>query len=337
MVRHYSARGLKQSYCLSQVGLSKNQYYYQQTGKPRGRRPSTRTMKADPKTMETQQVDNTTVVQRIVEVKLEPDHANYYRLITKTLCLEGYYINHKKVYRLMHEHLLLEDRAKPSNKTYAKYRRVVPKGPLEIIEMDIKYVWVYEKRKYAFILSVIDTFTRYILHWDVGYSMKSEQVKSIWEYVIAHYIQPIRGKDAMVEIEVRTDNGKQFSSKEIVSFFEQNNLTQVFTHPYTPEENGHIESFHKTLGKAIKGDRYVSLEDVQKRLNRFYTTYNNLRSHGSIKGLPPAIFWALVDMEQIGIDINEEKRTSNLELKVAYQEILGLKGIHQHKYRVLRS
>ena len=26
---------------------------------------------------------------------------------------------------------------------------------------------------------------------------------------------------------------------------------KVFTHPYTPEENAHVESFNKTLGKAI--------------------------------------------------------------------------------------
>ncbi|MFT6336796.1 MAG: hypothetical protein ACJATI_003557 [Halioglobus sp.] len=34
--------------------------------------------------------------------------------------------------------------------------------------MDIKYVWLYEKRKYDFVLTVIDTFTRYVQHWLVG-------------------------------------------------------------------------------------------------------------------------------------------------------------------------
>ncbi len=329
--------GLGMERCLSLVGITKNQYYHKPTGKKVGRRPSTTTVRKNPWNGDVTEVDNVDVVSRIVEIKLDPDQANYYRLITLTLCLEGYYINHKKVYRLMREYVLLEDRRANKKKNYAKYRRVVPRGPLEILEMDIKYVYDYGKRGYAFILSVIDTYTRFVLHWAVGYSMKTAQVQSVWEYIIAHYIQPLRGKDTRVEIEVRTDNGKQFCSADIVNFFEDNDLVQVFTHPYTPEENGHIESFHKTLGKALSKDRFYSLNEIQTRLTKFYTTYNNKRSHGSIKGLPPAIFWRLDEMGYVQVQINDEKRTSTFKLNVAYQEILGLPNVNKYKYRALRA
>ncbi|MEM9548990.1 MAG: hypothetical protein AAGA77_23590 [Bacteroidota bacterium] len=43
--------------------------------------------------------------------------------------------------------------------------------------MDTKYCWIDGVRKYAYILSVIDTSTRYVLHWKVGYHMKQDQVK----------------------------------------------------------------------------------------------------------------------------------------------------------------
>lgn len=322
--------------CLQIVGLTKNQYYYSQTGQKPGRRPSKITLCKDHTTGDIIRVCNTKVVERVVTLKLDPDHANHYRLLTKTLCLEGFYINHKKLYRLMYEHLLLEDRQKGTKKKYVQYWRAVPTQPLEILEMDIKYAWVYEKRKYAFVLTVIDTFTRYVLHWDVGFSMKSLQVKQVWEYIIAEYIQPIRGKSAEVEIEVRSDNGKQFSSKEIIEFFEENELTKVFTHPYTPEENGHVESFHKKLGKSLKDERYASLGGLEQRLAKFYITYNNYRSHGSIKGLPPAIFWALYQMNEVETTIDEEKRKMKVELKVAYQDILGLPNINMYKYRALQ-
>jgi transposase InsO family protein len=39
------------------------------------------------------------------------------------------------------------------------------------------------------------------------------------------------------------------SAKLIQEFFKENYLNQVFTHPYTPQENGHIESFHAILAK----------------------------------------------------------------------------------------
>ncbi len=321
--------------CLLIVGLSKNQFYYKPTGTKPGKPPSKITSKKCRKTALTIEVSNEDVIKRIVDIKLNPDHANYYRLITKTLCLEGYYINHKKVYRLMFKYLLLEDKNKSTGKKYVKYRRVAPCGPLELLEMDIKYVWVYEKNRYAFILTVIDTFTRYVLHWAVGYNMKSEQVKEVWEFIVAHYIQPTRGNHTVVEIEVRNDNGKQFSSNMIVDFFKDNELAQVFTHPYTPEENGHVESFHKTLGKALSQDKFRNLPQVEKRLQQFYLMYNNERSHGSIKGLPPSIFWSLIDKGLIDVIINEEKRRTRCDLKVAYQDILDIDGIHSRQYQVI--
>lgn len=337
MVRNYNAQGLSVERCLKIVGLSFNQYYHKSSGKPAGRRPSKTTEHRNPYSGEITQVPNVDVISRIVEIKLDPDHANYYRLITVTLCLQGYYINHKKVYRLMQEHLLLEDRKSIKGKNYVKYRRVVPEGPLQILEMDIKYVWIHDKHRYCFVLTVIDTYTRYVLHWAAGYSMRSEQVKQLWEYIIANYIQPIRGKSTEVDIEVRSDNGKQFSSKEIMSFFEENELTKVFTHPYTPEENGHIESFHSILSKALKNDRFANLKALEKRLNTFYTMYNNKRSHGSLKGLSPAIFWALEELGHIKVTIDQEKRKSKILLNVAYQDILGIPKVNKYKYRALRA
>lgn len=337
MVRTYNSKGISVSKCLSIIGLSKNQYYYKSNGKPIGRKPSKSTLRRNVKTGEEKLVCNTEVVTEIVKLKMDPDHANYYRLICFTLWLMGYFINHKKVYRLMHEHLILEDRANTKGRKYVQYRRVAPKSPLEILEMDIKYVWIHGQRRNAYVLTIIDTFTRYVLHWHVGFKMQTEQVQNCWEYVIAHYLQPYKPKDSSVDIEVRSDNGKQFKSKKILEFFEQNKLDKVFIHPYTPEENGHIESFHKTLGKALENDTFENLQSLETRLRRFYTMYNNVRSHGSIKGLPPAIFWALYDKGLLDLKYNDEKRSLKAKLKVTYQEIMGLPKIHKFKYRVNRA
>ncbi len=279
-------------------------------------------------------MDNADVVKKVVEIKLNPDLPNWYKLITRTLQIEGYYINHKKVYRLMFEYILLEEKRKRSGKNFVKFRRVAPHKPLEVIEMDIKYVWIYGVRKYAYILTVIDTFTRYVLHWDVGYTMKSQQVKAVWEYVITNYLQPADVLKNKLEVEVRNDNGKQFSSDLIIKFFKENHLNQVFTHPYTPEENAHIESFHKTLGNALRKDQFTSLAQLENRLKKFYTCYNNDRSHGSTKGIPPAKFWALYELNKIEV-IPLEKRKIKFKLKVAYQDILTIPGVNKYDYRAL--
>ena len=204
--------------------------------------------------------------------------------------------------------------------------------------MDIKYFWIHERCKYAFVLTVIDTFTRYVLHWSVGYTMKSHQVKSVWEFVVAEYLQEaeVSITDIDIDISVRSDNGKQFNSKIMSSFFKDNDIRHEFTRPYTPEENGHVESFHNILGKSLKRDKFTSLKQLEKRLEKFYSSYNNERSHSGTKGVPPSKFWALFDLGKIEV-IYLKNHAQQFKLKVAYQDILTLSGINKYRYRVNRA
>ncbi len=328
------SQGLNRDACLRITGLTKNQFYYIDKGTKPGKSVSHITPWRDPSSLINYEVDNRDVVQKIVEIKLDPDHTNWYRMITRTLQILGYYINHKKVYRLMKEYVLLELARKRTGRDFVKYRRVNPDGPLRVIEMDIKYVWVYEVNKYAFILTIIDTFTRYVLHWVVGYTMRSVQVMEAWECVIEHYFQAAGLLAKGVDIEIRNDNGKQFNSNVVIDFFKENKLHQVFTHPYTPEENGHVESFHKTLGNALKTDRFTSIEMIEKRLGKFYCCYNNDRSHSATIGIAPAKFWALYELDKIEV-VPLAKRKVKFKLKVAYQDILTIKAIDKYDYRVL--
>ncbi len=86
--------GLKRDKCLSITGLTPNQFYYNEKGTKPGRRPSAVTLWRDPVTLIKHQVDNEDIVQKIVDIKLNPDLANWYRMITVTLQILGYFINH---------------------------------------------------------------------------------------------------------------------------------------------------------------------------------------------------------------------------------------------------
>ncbi len=309
------------------IGITKHQYYYQPKGKRPGRRASVTTFRKQGLKMTEE--SNAQVVQRIVDIQSGPETDYGYRKMYFALMLLGYYINHKKVYRLMKQNNLLKKRYKHSGKTYAKYRIVTPKGPLEVLEMDIKYIWVTQARRHAFILSIIDTFTRAILHWQLGFTMKSAQVKQAWEQIIANYLQPADLLSKDVHIEVRNDNGPQFASKLIRKFFNENYLNQVFTHPYTPQENGHIESFHSILSRALGNQPFWDIPELENRLEIFYHKYNNVRLHGSIANLPPALFWKLWDEQKITRKVLENKKV-NFTLNVPYQQLSGngsLKGV----------
>jgi len=302
------------------LGITKHHYYYEPKSTRSGRKFTDYTIR---QLVEEQiEVANEEVVQRIKEVQTNFDTNYGYRKMTKQLQINGYIINHKKVYRLMKEHDLLKEKHKKKEKTYAKYRIVTPEEPLRVIEMDIKYVWTTKSRQHAYILTVIDTFTRFVLHWQVGHSMKSLQVKTAWDEIIENYLQPEDLLNRKIDVEIRNDNGPQFGSKVIRAYFAENKLNQVFTHPYTPQENGHVESFHAILSRSLERQEFWDIEELENRLILFYETYNNTRLHGSIANLPPQLFWELWKMDLI------EKRVLNnrkqkFKLKIPYQLLSG--------------
>ena len=328
------ALGLKRRDVLSITGVSKHYLYYQSRGQRKGRLPSQTTRRVDATTGQEQWVANATVVERIRLIKADTDHNHYYKSITVQLCLEGYFINHKKVYRLMRESMLLQTAKRAKGRNFVKFRRVCPTRPLQILEMDIKYFWIVGEKTYAYVLTVIDTFTRYALAWKVDYHMKQKQVKEVWEYLIATYLQGLDlRQNGGVQIEVRNDNGKQFSAHMVQAFFAENYLGQVFTHPYTPEENAHVESFHKTIGKALKNETFDTLWELHVRLERFYGTYNNHRCHGSIAMLSPAYFWALFDDQLIRVTVKPKRRLV-FKTKVSYQQVVNQPQINRYFYPI---
>lgn len=280
--------GLNRDTVLNIVSLTKHMFYHKSTGTKSGRKPSVETKRKVVGDIEI--VPNTAVVEQMQEIQKDPDLCCGYKRMSMTLILLGYYINPKKVRRLMSENQLLLPRKRLSTKDYAKYRIVTPQGPLQVIEMDIKYVWIESARQSAYVMTILDTFTRMALNWQVGFTMNSVQVKKAWTEVMRDHLEPHGMLSSKIHIEVRNDNGPQFRAAVVQQFFQDNYLNQVFTHPYTPQENGHVESFHKTLGGAL-GPAYWSLTDLENRLLRFYDAYNNIRVHSSIAGLPPQLFW----------------------------------------------
>ena len=239
------------------------------------------------------EVDNDEVLGEIVQIKSNPETDYGYKAMTAALMLLGYVINHKKVYRMMRETMLLHEARKRNDRKYVKYARVYSERPLEVLEMDIKFQYVIERSRYAFILTVIDCFTRKVLHWSVAYSIKQADVKRFWQQIIVKYLQPNNLLKKGLTVEIRNDNDSRFAAKSVQKYFKENHLEQVFTHPYTPQENGHVESFHAILGRSLKRKEYHTINDLERHLVYFYKTYNDVRLHGSLDHLTPNRFWKL--------------------------------------------
>lgn len=260
-------------------------------------------------------------LMRLIHQDQDTDYG--YQKMTVALKLAGYQINRKKVYRIMKESQMLKEKHEKPSKEYVKYRKVFPAQPYEVLEMDIKFVWVEEFKMHAYILTTIDTFTRVVLHRYTAYSIKKQDVKRAWESIITDHLQPNDCLEKKIQIEVRNDNDSRFCAKVIQEFFKENHLNQVFTHPYTPQENGHIESFHAILAKKLKPYNFYTLGELEQVLVLFYEKYNNQRLHSSVCNLPPNVFLECWNNALIEQTRDNRKRTIKFKLKIPYHQISG--------------
>lgn len=320
IVSRYVAQGMKRDEALRICGLSKHQYYHRGKGGKRGRRASRSTLQQVQD--EVVSCSNQEVVAHIRTILSNPLADYGYRRMSAELALLGFYINHKKVYRLMKQAGLLQPKQERLSKQYVKYRIVLPEGPLRLLEMDIKMVWLEGQRRYAYVLTILDVFTRVVLDWQVGLQMRQGEVQQAWQRVIARYLQPYGALAWETHIEIRSDNGPQFCAKALCEFLRQNYFEQVFTHPYTPQENGHIESFHAILSRALEGQYFAAVLNLNHSLEIFYDFYNYDRIHGSTARLPPYTFWQQWlngNIERQVIDLKARK--VRFQLKIPRQQI----------------
>ena len=134
-----------------------------------------------------------------------------------------------------------------------------------------------------------------------------------------------------LHIEIRNDNDKRFSAKMLQDFFKENHLNQVFTHPYTPQENGHIESFHNILGQHFKRFNFWSLQELGQNLILFQEKYNNQRLHSSIAHLCPNDFEVLWGQGCILMSSNIKQQKIVFKLKIPRNQIKQYTGNNEPK------
>ena len=87
---------------------------------------------------------------------------------------------------------------------------------------------------------------------------------------------------------MRNDNGSQFMAHKVREYLERNNIAQEFTHIATPEENGHIESFHSSISREnINRNWFDSLHHARMVIDGYYRVYNYSRKHRPLKRKSP--------------------------------------------------
>lgn len=302
IVNRYVHKGLPVAKAVTVAGISKSTFYYQSNRRKPGKAASRFTL------CNGELVSNERVVEVIQEI-LAPEFIDYgYGRITGVLKKNNFKINRKKVYRLMNENRLLQPQKKGQNRAARKFVcHTCPeyKHPFATIEIDIKYLYLSEQRRNAYLVTALDTFTRIAIAWDLALTMKSERVSKLLVAIKNHpNVQPYQNR---ILLRIRTDNGPQFIANELRTAISSAGFDHEFIHPGTPQQNGHIESFHSTLQNIVVNQYDLpTITEASEVLERFYHVYNNIRVMDAIAGCTPTEF--LKEWENGTIEIRERNR-----------------------------
>lgn len=214
----------------------------------------------------------------------------YYKL-TRYMAIEhGYYVNHKKVYRLCIENDLLlytvDKRFKRPKRRAVGYSEVT--GANQLWQFDLKYGYIHGERRYFFVLAMIDVFSKKVVGYFIGKSCRSGDL-------IFTLSQALKNESITAEngLRIRSDNGPQMSSNQFHFYLAklEQKLAHEFIPPRTPDRNAYIESFFSTLEKELLMVRYFhTFTNAYKAVCEFIEFYNTRRIHGSIGFRSPKKF-----------------------------------------------
>lgn len=153
-----------------------------------------------------------------------------------------------------------------------------PPGPHQHWHIDVSYINVHGT--FYYLCSVLDGYSRFIVHWELRESMREADVEIILERAKEKYPQ--------ARPRIISDNGPQFIARDFKEFIRISGMTHVRTSPSYPQSNGKIERWHKSLkGECIRPGTPLSPEDARRLIGRYVDHYNTVRLHSAIGYVTP--------------------------------------------------
>ncbi len=160
---------------------------------------------------------------------------------------------------------------------------VQPLAPHQHWHIDIAYLNV--AGTFYYLCSVLEGFSRAIVHWEIREAMRENDVELI--------LQRAREQHPTARPRIISDNGPQFIARDFKEFIRVAGMTHVRISPGYPQSNGKIERWHKTLKEdAVRVRPPGSLDEARDVVARFVEHYNAVRLHSAIGYVAPSDFLA---------------------------------------------
>ena len=213
--------------------------------------------------------------QAIIQFHFDHPLNGYRRLTYMMLDADVVACSAGTVYRVLSQAGLLKRNTKRSLKGTGFVQPLTAHAHWHI---DISYLNI--AGTFYFMASVLDGYSRSVVHWDIREKMEEVDIEII--------LQVAREKFPGVEPRIISDNGPQFIAKDFKHFVRLCGMKHVRTSPYYPQSNGKIERYHRTIkAQCIRPLSPLSLDDAKRGVAKFVEDYNTVRLHSAIGYVTP--------------------------------------------------
>ena len=218
----------------------------------------------------------------VVEVALEHPELSSRELAHKITDEKGVFISESSVYRILKKRGLI---TAPSHILIAASNEFKDKTNFvhEMWQTDFTYFKILGWGWY-YLSTVIDDYSRYIVHWELCKNMKVKDVQGTVDAAMKK-----AGLKKGQAPRLLSDNGSCYVAGELGSYLKNAyEMDQVHGKPAHPQTQGKIERYHRTMKNVVKLHHYYSPGELEAALEEFVNRYNNERYHESLKNLTPA-------------------------------------------------
>jgi len=218
--------------------------------------------------------------EAIVTYKREHPEIGYRRLAYMMLDEGVVAVPPSSVYRVLKQAGLSSRWTGGDQKTH-KQGFEQPKRVHEQWHSDIAYLNILGTN--YFFISVLDGYSRYIVHHEVRLDMTTTDVEIVLERALDKLPQ------GAARPRLITDNGSQYISAQFKAYLRERDVSHSRSRPNHPQSNGKVERFHKSLkGECVRVTAMAGLEEARRLIARYVEEYNTRRLHSALNYLTPA-------------------------------------------------
>jgi putative transposase len=154
-----------------------------------------------------------------------------------------------------------------------------PLRPHEHWHVDVSYINV--AGTFYFLCTLLDGYSRYIVHWELRETMKEPEVETI----VQRGLEKFPGEKPRII----SDNGPQFIARDFKEFIRLCGMTHVRTSPFYPQSNGKLERWHGSLKQeCIRPACPADVQEARRRVGAYVDQYNHARLHSALSYITPA-------------------------------------------------